>query len=158
MGVVGNQLKTWRKLKEVIQQTRKPKEKRQPGQRGVKCYSANFKPTTPFLSVGNEQRDVTAIPERMAFIPVTRCGAVDSLVDSFKRNESNQKVNGSNVVSCHFLICFFFFSCDWLNQFRACRDTAAFFWNLFPRVGLLHLRGYVPLLSSAFGINIYYGS
>lgn len=98
--------------KEVIQQTRKPKEKRQPGQRGVKCYSANFKPTTPFLSVGNEQRDVTAIPERMAFIPVTRCGAVDSLVDSFKRKESNQKVNGSNVVSCHFLICFFFFSCD----------------------------------------------
>ena len=74
----------------MIQQTSKSKEKRQPGQRGVKGYSTNFKPTTPVLSVRNKQSDVTAIPERMGFIPIIRCDAIDSLVDSFKREESNQ--------------------------------------------------------------------
>ena len=72
----------------MIQQARKSKEKREPGQRSVERDSTNFKPTTAVFSVGNEQRDVTTIPERVAFIPVIRCGAVDFLVDSFKQNKN----------------------------------------------------------------------
>lgn len=45
----------------------------------------------PVLSVGNEQKDVMTILERMAFIPVIRCGAVDSLVDSLK-NEQEETI------------------------------------------------------------------
>ena len=43
------------KLEEVIQQTRKSKEKGKPGQRSVKSDSANSKPTLPVFDVRDEQ-------------------------------------------------------------------------------------------------------
>ena len=69
------------------QQSCQSEEKGKPGQRSVKRDSANFAPTTRVFSVGNEQSDVVAIPERMVFIPVIRCGAIDSLVDSLKNQQ-----------------------------------------------------------------------
>jgi len=74
----------------VKQQSSQSKKKGNPGQSSVKRDSTNFKPTTPVLSVRNKQSDVTAISERMAFIPVIRCGAVDSLVDSFEKEGKRQ--------------------------------------------------------------------
>lgn len=78
------------KLEEVIQQTCQSKEKGKPSQRSVKSDSANSKPTLPVFDVRDEQGDDAAIFERMAVIPVSRCSAVNFLVDSFERKKNDQ--------------------------------------------------------------------
>ena len=71
----------------MIQQSREPKKERDPRQRSVKRDSSDSESASPVFCVRNEQSDVSAIPERMAFIPVRRCGAVNFFVDSFKAKE-----------------------------------------------------------------------
>ena len=75
-------------------QSRKSKEEGKPGQSSVERDSADLKPASPLLSVGNEQGDVAAISERMAFFPVVRCGTVNFLVDTLKQKTKAKQNRG----------------------------------------------------------------
>ena len=74
-------------LKEVIQQPQESKEKGEPGQGRVKSNSTNFETAASVFSVSQKQKYVATIFERVSFIPVIRCGAVNSIVYSFENKK-----------------------------------------------------------------------
>jgi len=76
----------------VKHQSRKSKEKGKPRQGSVECDPSNFEPTSSVFGVGNEQGDIATISERMAFIPVSRCGTIYFFVDSFSSKEKKGQI------------------------------------------------------------------